>query len=82
LYTVGPAAIVRRRTGPNTGLASFFKEARVIRVPRYELVSLVYRELKQLDCRRMPLERLNHTLQPTALVSELYLRFAGQKRFI
>src|SRR5438876_1672350 len=46
---------------------------------RDRLLSLVYHELKQLARRRMRLERANHTLQPTALVHELYLRFADQK---
>jgi len=43
-----------------------------------ELFSLVYPELKLLARRRMRQERSNHTLQPTALVNELYLRFVNQ----
>jgi RNA polymerase sigma factor (TIGR02999 family) len=46
---------------------------------RDELLSLVYDELKQLARRRMQHERSNHTLQPTALVNELYLRIADQQ---
>jgi RNA polymerase sigma factor (TIGR02999 family) len=43
------------------------------------LLSLVYDELKLLARRRMRDERPNHTLQPTALVNELYIRMAGQQ---
>jgi len=45
---------------------------------RDELLPLVYDELKQLARRRMRHERSDHTLQPTALVNELYLRIADQ----
>ncbi len=41
------------------------------------LVPLVYGELRQLAQRRMLLENLGASLQPTALVNELYLRLAG-----
>jgi RNA polymerase sigma factor (TIGR02999 family) len=45
-----------------------------------QLLPLVYAELRKraavLFCR----ERANHTLQPTALVHETYLRLAGQQR--
>ncbi len=39
-----------------------------------ELVSVVYEELRTLAHHRMGAERADHTLQPTALVHEVYLR--------
>lgn len=42
-----------------------------------ELLAVVYDELRQVADRVMRTERDNHTLQPTALVNELYLKFAG-----
>ncbi len=41
---------------------------------------LVYAELRQLADRYMSHERINHTLQPTALVNEAYLRLIDQTR--
>jgi RNA polymerase sigma factor (TIGR02999 family) len=43
------------------------------------LVALVYDELHRLASRYMRKERSNHTLQPTALVHEAYLRLAAQR---
>jgi len=39
-----------------------------------QLLSLVYSELKSIALNRMKSERSNHTLTPTALVHEAYLR--------
>lgn len=47
---------------------------------REELVPLIYAELKRLAQRRLARERPNHTLQPTALVHEAYLRLIDQPR--
>ena len=44
------------------------------------LVPLVYRELRQVAARYLQAERTGHTLQPTALVHELYLRLVEQDR--
>lgn len=44
-----------------------------------DLLPLVYRELRQLAVRRMQREQANHTLQPTALVHEAYLRLVGDE---
>lgn len=44
------------------------------------LLPLVYGELRRLSARYMKDERRGHTLQPTALVHEAYLRLAGQDR--
>ena len=43
-----------------------------------ELTPLVYEELRRLAHRQMGAERLDHTLQTTALVNEAYLRLADQ----
>jgi RNA polymerase sigma factor (TIGR02999 family) len=42
-----------------------------------ELLPLVYEELRQLAGARMAREAAGHTLQPTALVHEAWLRLAG-----
>lgn len=44
-----------------------------------DLVPLVYAELKRLAAYYLQQERFDHTLQPTALVHEAYLRLVGQK---
>jgi RNA polymerase sigma factor (TIGR02999 family) len=44
-----------------------------------ELLSAAYNRLRSIAGACMSRERPGHTLQPTALVSELYLRFAGAK---
>lgn len=43
-----------------------------------ELTPLVYKELRQLAASYLRRERLGHTLQPTALVHEAYLRLVDQ----
>lgn len=45
-----------------------------------ELLRLTYRELRKIAGARMREERPGHTLQPTALVHEAYMRLAGQQR--
>ena len=45
-----------------------------------KLLPLVYAELRRLAGRYLRDERANHTLQPTALVHEAFLRLAGQDR--
>lgn len=45
-----------------------------------KLMTLVYEELHALAARHLRHERPDHTLQPTALVHEAYLRLAGQDR--
>lgn len=46
-----------------------------------ELLPLVYDELRQLARSHMRRQAPQHTLQPTALVNEAYLRLAGQHQF-
>jgi RNA polymerase sigma factor (TIGR02999 family) len=43
------------------------------------LLPLVYAELRRIAARRLRLERTGHTLQPTALVHEAYLRLVEQR---
>jgi RNA polymerase sigma factor (TIGR02999 family) len=45
-----------------------------------ELLPVVYDELKKLAASYLRRERSNHTLQPTALVHEAYLRLVDQTR--
>jgi RNA polymerase sigma factor (TIGR02999 family) len=44
-----------------------------------ELLPLVYQELRRIAARQLRRERDGHTLQPTALVNELYLRLVDQR---
>ncbi len=43
------------------------------------LAPLIYSELRHLAANCMRRERIGHTLQPTALVHEAYIRLVGQK---
>jgi len=45
-----------------------------------QLLPLVYAELRRVAARRLRSERSNHTLQPTALVHEVYIRLVDQRR--
>ena len=45
-----------------------------------QLVPLVHRELRRLARRAMAAERADHTLQPTALVNEVYLKLIDIRR--
>jgi RNA polymerase sigma factor (TIGR02999 family) len=42
-----------------------------------DLLSVIYEELRKMAAGKMAGERPNHTLQPTALVNEAFLRLAG-----
>jgi RNA polymerase sigma factor (TIGR02999 family) len=46
-----------------------------------QLLPLVYDELRQLAAARMANESPGHTLSPTALVHEAYLRLVGDQQF-
>jgi RNA polymerase sigma-70 factor (ECF subfamily) len=48
------------------------------RVAEAELIPLVYDELRRRAAGYMRFERLDHTLQATALVHEAYLKLVGQ----
>src|SRR4030095_8463913 len=43
------------------------------------LMPLVYGDVRKLAASQLRAERRNHTLQPTALVNEAYLRLVGQR---
>jgi RNA polymerase sigma factor (TIGR02999 family) len=43
-----------------------------------ELAALLYEELRRIATRHLRGERREHTLQPTALVAEAYLKLAGE----
>lgn len=45
-----------------------------------QLIPLVFEDLRAMARRHLARESSDHTLQPTALVSELYLRLVGQTR--
>ena len=47
---------------------------------REDLVPLVYQELRKRAVAYLRRERRDHTLQPTALVNEAYIRLMGQRR--
>jgi RNA polymerase sigma factor (TIGR02999 family) len=44
-----------------------------------DLMPIVYAELRKVAARCIAVERPGHTLQPTALVHEVYFRLVGQK---
>jgi RNA polymerase sigma factor (TIGR02999 family) len=44
-----------------------------------QLLPLVYGELRRIASRQLRRERVGHTLQPTALVHEVYLRLVDQR---
>src|SRR5438105_1282751 len=46
------------------------------------LSAALYPELKRIAKARMQHERLDHTLQPTALINELYLHLLRKPEFI
>jgi RNA polymerase sigma-70 factor (ECF subfamily) len=66
-------------------LASRAGEASAVS-PSYELnqedLTSLYPELKRIARQRMSAERDDHTLQPTALINELYLRLLKQPDFV
>ncbi len=47
---------------------------------RDRMIELVYDELHSIAQRQLARERSNHTLQPTALVHEAFMRLAGQRK--
>jgi RNA polymerase sigma factor (TIGR02999 family) len=49
---------------------------------RDELMPLVYQELRRRAAGYLRHERRNHTLQPTALVNEVYLRLVDQRHAV
>ena len=64
------------RSGVVTGLLKAWSRGDL--AARDELVPLVYAELRRRAAAYLRRERRDHTLQPTALVHEAYLRLIGQ----
>ena len=64
--------------GEVTGLLAELKLGRKDALDR--LMPLVYRELRRIAGNQMRDERVGHTLQPTALVHEAFLRLVEQSR--
>ena len=64
--------------GEVTGLLAELKLGRRDALDR--LMPLVYRELRRIAGNQMRDERVGHTLQPTALVHEAFLRLVDQSR--
>jgi len=50
-----------------------------IRKAARELIPLIYRELHRLAVVQLRYERRNHTLQPTALMNEAYIKLVAQR---
>jgi RNA polymerase sigma factor (TIGR02999 family) len=46
-----------------------------------DLLPLVYDELRRVAAVQLAVERVDHTLDPTALVHEAYLRLVGDQKF-
>jgi len=44
-----------------------------------QLLPIIYEGLRRIAARQLRSERPNHTLQPTALVHEVYLRLVDQR---
>jgi RNA polymerase sigma factor (TIGR02999 family) len=47
-----------------------------------QLMAVVYRELRDRAARQLRRERRGHSLQPTALVHEAYIRLVDQRRMV
>src|SRR5918994_5095141 len=47
-----------------------------------QLIAVVYEELRRQAARYLSRERADHTLRPTALVNEAYLRLVDQRRVV
>ncbi len=73
-------ALDRTPTPPEGELTRFLTEQRGSRsAATNEILPLVYGELRRLAAARLSREARGHTLQPTALVHEAYLRLLGSQ---
>ena len=69
-----------RLTTPSPDLAALLDAWRDgDRSALHQLLPLVYSELRRIAASQLQSERLGHTLQPTALVHEAYLRLVDQR---
>jgi RNA polymerase sigma factor (TIGR02999 family) len=64
--------------GPVTQLLLAWKGSD--RAALQELIPVVYPELRRIASRYLRRERIGHTLQPTALVHEAYVKLIDQRR--
>jgi RNA polymerase sigma factor (TIGR02999 family) len=67
-------------TAPRDVTALLADWARGDRAALDRLLPLIYAELRRIAMRQLRRERVGHTLQPTALVHEVYLRLIDQRR--
>ena len=58
-----------------------FLEASSTGLAADEVTADLYRDLRRIAARHLDGERRNHTLQPTALVHEVYLKLGRERRF-
>lgn len=68
------------QTGPVTELLRAWRRGDL--EAREKLMPLVYEELRRRAAAYLRHERSDHTLQPTALIHEAYLRLVGQERVV
>ena len=68
-HTIEPAQLTRLLEDWNSGDAKAIDN----------IMGLLYDDLKHMAEMRFSQERVNHTLQPTALVNEVYLRLTNQR---
>jgi len=71
-----PSEVPNGATGDITGLLRAWSKGDPEAPDK--LLPLVYAELRRLAASRMRGERANHTLQPTALVNEAYVKLVNQ----
>jgi RNA polymerase sigma factor (TIGR02999 family) len=67
-------------TAPRNVTALLAEWCRGDRAALDQLLPLIYAELRRIAVRQLQKERVGHTLQPTALVHEVYLRLVDQRR--
>jgi RNA polymerase sigma factor (TIGR02999 family) len=67
--------------GPSPDVTALLAEwSRGDRSALSQLLPVVYGELRRIAARQLAGERVGHTLQPTALVHEVYLRLVDQRQ--
>src|SRR5438874_1140485 len=70
-----------KATTPNKNITQFLADwSKGDRGALEAMLPLVYSELRRIAANRLRHERPGHTLQPTALVHEAYLRLIDQER--
>lgn len=76
----GVSAARAEQTGAVTGLLRAWGQGDL--EAREKLIGVVYEDLRRRAAAYLRRERVDHTLQPTALVHEAYLRLLGQRRVV